>query len=99
YLSICTFSLPDALPIYLVPRLPRRHAVEAGRVRQVLGRRHLLEEAGLHRHAVHEPPDRPRLAVRIVTEDPRLAAVVDQQRREERSEEHTSELQSRFDLV
>ncbi len=40
----------------------RRHAVEARRVREVLGRGHLLEEARLDGDAVHEPPDRARVS-------------------------------------
>ena len=38
--------------------LRRRHPVEARRVREVLGRGHLLEEARLDRDAVHELADR-----------------------------------------
>ena len=70
----------------LVPRLRRRHSVEARRVREVLGRGHLLEEARLDGDAVHELPDRTRLVERVVPEDARLAAVVDQERREQADE-------------
>src|SRR5207248_10213645 len=56
------------------------------RVREVLGRGHLLEEARLDRDAVDEPADRRRLLERVVAEDPRLAAVVDQQGREQADE-------------
>ena len=58
-------------------RLARRHPVEPRRVREVLGRGHLLEEARLDRDAVDEPADRRRILDDVVAEDPRLAAVVD----------------------
>src|SRR5439155_18567704 len=44
---------------------------------------HLLEEARLDRDAVDEPADRRRVLHDVVAEDPCLAAVVDQQRREQ----------------
>ena len=54
-----------------VARLRRRHAVEAGRVGEVLRRGHLLEEARLDGDAVHEPADRPGVLERVVAEDAR----------------------------
>ena len=56
--------------------------VEAGRVGQVLGRRHLLEEGRLDRDAVDEPAHGPRVGD-VVAEQDRAAAVVDEQRREQ----------------
>ena len=67
----------------LVTRLVRRHPVEARRVREVLRRRHLLEERGLDRDAVDEPADGARLLEDVVPEDRRVAAVVQEQRREQ----------------
>src|SRR5207248_7540876 len=66
--------------------LPRRQPVEARRVRQVLGRGHLLEEARLDRDTVDQPADLRRLTVQVVAEYLRVAAVVDQQRREQADE-------------
>jgi hypothetical protein len=67
-------------------RLARRHPVEPRGIGQVLGRGHLLEEARLDRDAVDEPADRRRVLHDVVAEDPRLAAVVDQERREQADE-------------
>jgi hypothetical protein len=63
-------------------RHARRYAVEARCVGEILLRRHLLEEGGLHRDAVHEPLHRPRLLDDVVAEDLGAAAVRKQQRRE-----------------
>jgi hypothetical protein len=68
------------------PRLRRAHAVEARSVREVLRRGHLLEEARLDGDPVHELADHPRVVEGVVTEDPRLAGVVDQERREQADE-------------
>ena len=66
--------------------LPRRHPVEPRRVREVLLGRHLLEEARLDRDAVDEPAHGARLLERVVPEDARLAAVVQEQRRQQPDE-------------
>src|SRR5581483_4949246 len=65
------------------PCLRRRHAVEARRVREVLLRGHLLEEARLDGDAVDEAPDGACLAERVVTEDARLSAVLEEERGEQ----------------
>src|SRR5689334_14378160 len=59
------------------------HPVEARGVAEVLLGRHLLEEGGLNRDAVHEPLDRARLAEDVMAEDVRAAAVVQEQCREQ----------------
>src|SRR5439155_15515981 len=64
-------------------RLARPHPVEPRRVREVLGRTHLLEEARLDGDAVDEPAHRPRLLEDVVAEDPGFAAVGQEQRREQ----------------
>jgi hypothetical protein len=64
-------------------RLAAAQAVEARRVAQVLDRRESLEEGGLDRDAVDQPLHSPRLAEDVVTEDARLAAVLEQKRREQ----------------
>src|SRR5439155_15748974 len=46
-------------------------------------RGHLLEEARLDRHAVHEPAHRAGLAECVVAEDARTAAVREQERRQQ----------------
>ena len=67
------------------PRVSRRrHPVEARRVVEVLGRRHLLEERRLDRDAVDEPLHGPLR--RVTTSWPKMrarAAVGEQQRREQ----------------
>src|SRR5207237_2630403 len=50
----------------------------------------LLEEARLDRDAVDEPADRRRFLEHVVAEDLRLAAVLDQQRREQADERRLS---------
>src|SRR6266540_808774 len=64
-------------------RLPPRHAVEARCVAQVLGRRHLLEERRLDGDPCDQLPHGPGLGEHVVAEDPRAAAVVKEQRRQE----------------
>jgi hypothetical protein len=64
-------------------RLRRRHAVEAGGVVEVLGGRHLLEEARLDRHAVHEPADVLVPAHDVVAEHARAPAIREEERREQ----------------
>src|SRR5581483_4094301 len=71
-------------------RLRRTHPVEAGGVREVLGGRHLLEEARLDGDAVDQPADRLRVAEGVVAEDPRLAGVVDEERRQKPDERRLS---------
>src|SRR6266545_7089900 len=63
-------------------RRTRWHAVEPRRVGEVLLRRHLLEERGFDRYAVHEPLDRARFLDHVVAEDLGLSAVREQQRRQ-----------------
>ena len=74
----------DALedPRDLVTGLAGREPVEPGRVGQVLGRRHLLEERGLDRDAVDEPANGARVGD-VVPEDGCAAAVEQEQRREQ----------------
>jgi hypothetical protein len=67
-------------------RLARGLPVEAGRVREILGRRHLLEERGFDRDAVDQPAHRTALPLDVVPEHPRAAAVPEQQRREQANE-------------
>src|SRR6266511_2533505 len=66
-------------------RRTRWHAVEPRRVGEVLLRRHLLEERGFDRYAVHEPLDRARFLDHVVAEDLGLSAVREQQRRQHRA--------------
>ena len=56
--------------------------VEPGRIGQVLGRRHLLEERGLDRDAVDEPAHRAGVG-QVVPEERCGSAVVQEQRREQ----------------
>ena len=58
--------------------LPRGQPVEPGGVGEVLGRRHLLEERGFDRDAVHHRAHRPGLGD-VVAEDARGAAVRQEQ--------------------
>src|SRR5439155_8835833 len=55
--------------------------VEPRRVGEILLGRHLLEEGRLDRDAVHQPLHWPRLLHDVVAEDPRAAAVRQQQGR------------------
>src|SRR5262245_9917014 len=73
---------PDAAkdPRNLVAGLTSRYPIEAGRVAEVLSRRHLLEEAGLDRGPIDQPPYGTRLAEHVMAEDLRAAAVVQQKR-------------------
>src|SRR5207237_145198 len=59
------------------------HPVEPGRVREVLGGRHLLEEARLDRDAVDQQADCTGLGEHVVAEHARLAAFVEKQGREQ----------------
>src|SRR5581483_5911643 len=79
---------PDPLEDLRDPRvrLPRPHAVEARGVGEVLRRTHLLEEARLDRDAVDEPSHAARLLEHVLAEDARLAAVREQERREQTDE-------------
>ena len=69
-----------------VAGLRRRHPVEACRVAEVLGGRHLLEERGLDRDPVDEPAHRTLSRDDVVAEDLRRAAVGEEQRREHADE-------------
>jgi hypothetical protein len=71
---------------HLSPGLGTVHAVQARAVEQVLHRRQLLEEAGLHRYAVDQPPDGHRLPNHVVTEHRDLPAVGDEQGRDQPDE-------------
>ena len=64
-------------------RLARPQPVEAGRVAEVLDRRHALEERRLDRDAVDQALHAPRLGEHVDAEHVGAAAVVDQQRREQ----------------
>src|SRR6478752_616184 len=67
-------------------RLARPHAVEAGRVAEVLHRGHALEEGRLHRDTVDQALDAARLVEHVDAEHVRAAAVVDQKRRQQAHE-------------
>src|SRR5699024_12177004 len=92
-LWLYTVSLHDALPIFLLvvhnPWAPGRQAREVHCLAQVRagGVRVTLRPELLHQHAARQP------VVRGEREE------LDQVSAAARSEEHTSELQSRFDLV
>jgi hypothetical protein len=66
-----------------VLRLLRRHAVEARRVAEVLGRRHLLEERRLDRDPVHETAYGSLVRDDVVAEDPGRSAVGEEKCREQ----------------
>src|SRR5437868_12158482 len=90
--EIYTLSLHDALPIFALPRGRGEARLQPGRRAQVCrpARRGGQALRGVAQARVRGPrrgPDRERL--QRARDDPRRA----------RSEEHTSELQSRFDLV
>jgi hypothetical protein len=79
---------PDPLEYLRDPRAryPRRHPVEPRRVREVLERRHALEERRLDRHPVDQPPDRRGLAHHVVAEHPRVTVLREQERRQDPDE-------------
>src|SRR5262249_59677966 len=67
-------------------RLVDAEAVEARGVGQVLDRRHLLEEGGLDRHTVDEPPHGRAVRDDVVSEQARGAGVGEDQGREDANE-------------
>src|SRR5205823_13923021 len=92
--SIYTLSLHDALPILL--RQPRRDGVD-----QLAVQEEHLEQGNrqLDQHHRDDLPDRARLDRLVQHLDAGEAAPDDDEQKEPRSEEHTSELQSLAYLV
>src|SRR5207248_11411392 len=82
-----TLSLHDALPIYADDRRPKGALVEREQVAREAHRERQDEQ-----HDAHDPVQLARIL--ICAEEERAAHV-----EEDRSEEHTSELQSPYDLV
>src|SRR5699024_11626581 len=86
-----TLSLHDALPIYLGDRLAVHNSVGAAGVLGLLGQ-------NLHTTGIDCTVGAPQHAQRLPVHGADVAGAVDPELAE-RSEENTSELQSRFDLV
>ena len=84
-LPAAIFRKADTLqdPWNLLTRIACGHPVEPGRVAKVLGGRHLLEEARLHRDAVDEPLHGALFGEDVMAEHPGAATVVQQQRRQQ----------------